>query len=93
MTAPPVPLPPKLTLQTLSRGDGLLGMRPHGKLGPRGDRVTLLRLERWPADPAALEQWQALPLHAVDVEMLQWRDASFGHGLTPCWTPSSIAMS
>ena len=86
MTAPPVPLPPKLTLQTLSRGDGLLGMRPHGKLGPRGDRVTLLRLERWPADPAALEQWQALPLHAVDVEMLQWRDASFGHGLTPCWT-------
>ena len=86
MTAPIAPLPPKLILQTLSRGDGLLGMRPHGKLGPRGDRVSLLRLERWPADPAALEQWQALPLHAVDVEMLQWRDASFGRGLTPCWT-------
>jgi superfamily II DNA or RNA helicase len=86
MTAPPSPLPPKLILQTLNRGDGLLGMRPHGKMGPRGDRVTLLRLERWPSDPAALEQWQALPLHPVDVEMLQWRDASFGRGLTPSWT-------
>ena len=86
MTAPPSPLPPKLILQTLNRGDGLLGLRPHGKLGPRGDRVSLLRLARWPADPAALEQWQALPLHPVDVEMLQWRDASFGRGLTPCWT-------
>ncbi|OWQ43788.1 hypothetical protein CDL60_28210 [Roseateles noduli] len=86
MTAPPSPLPPKLILQTLNRGDGLLGLRPHGKLGPRGDRVSLLRLERWPSDPAALEQWQALPLHPVDVEMLQWRDASFGRGLTPCWT-------
>ncbi|HEY1397684.1 DEAD/DEAH box helicase [Roseateles sp.] len=86
MTAPPSPLPPKLILQTLNRGDGLLGLRPHGKLGPRGDRVSLLRLERWPSNPAALEQWQALPLHPVDVEMLQWRDASFGRGLTPCWT-------
>ena len=86
MTAPPSPLPPKLILQTLHRGDGLLGLRPHGKLGPRGDRVSLLRLERWPSDPAALAQWQALPLHPVEVEMLQWRDASFGRGLTPCWT-------
>jgi superfamily II DNA or RNA helicase len=86
MTAPPSPLPPKLILQTLNRGDGLLGMRPHGKLGPRGDRVSLLRLTRWPADPSSLEQWQALPLHPVDVEMLQWRDASFGRGLTPSWT-------
>ena len=55
MTAPPSPLPPKLILQTLNRGDGLLGLRPHGTLGPRGDRVSLLRLARWPADPAALE--------------------------------------
>ena len=86
MTAPPSPLPPKLILQTLNRGDGLLGMRPHGKLGPRGDRVSLLRLTRWPADPSSLEQWQALPLHPVDVEMLQWRDASFGRDLTPSWT-------
>ena len=86
MSAPPSSPPPKLILQTLTRGDGLLGMRPHGKLGPRGDRVSLLRLERWPASPAALEQWQTLPLHAVDADMMQWRDASFGRGLTPCWT-------
>ena len=82
MTAPP----PRLILQTLGRGDGLLGMRPHGKLGPRGDRVTLLRLARWPEDEGRSAQWQALPLHPVDVSMLQWRDASFGHGLSPCWT-------
>ena len=82
MTAPP----PRLILQTLGRGDGLLGMRPHGKLGPRGDRVTLLRLARWPEDEARSAQWQALELHPVDVSMLQWRDASFGHGLSPCWT-------
>lgn len=82
MTAPP----PRLILQTLGRGDGLLGMRPHGQLGPRGDRVTLLRLARWPEDEDRSAQWQALPLHPVDVSMLQWRDASFGHGLSPCWT-------
>jgi len=32
---------PRITLQTLGRGDGLLGMRPQGPFGPRGDRVTL----------------------------------------------------
>ncbi len=32
---------PRLTLQTLGRGDGLLGLKPQGKLGPRGDSVTL----------------------------------------------------
>ncbi|OWQ88539.1 hypothetical protein CDN99_16955 [Roseateles aquatilis] len=79
-------LPPRLILQTLNRGDGLLGMRPHGKLGPRGDRVTLIRMTRGLQDEARITQWQALPLHAVDVSMLQWRDASFGRGLTPCWT-------
>ena len=32
---------PRLTLRTLNRGDGLLGLAPGGKLGPRGDAVTL----------------------------------------------------
>lgn len=36
---------PRLTLMTLGRGDGLLGMQPQGKLGPRGDSVTLVQIE------------------------------------------------
>ncbi|PUA19721.1 DEAD/DEAH box helicase [Glaciimonas sp. PCH181] len=35
---------PRLTLQTLTRGDGLLGMRPSGPFGPRGGRVTVVRI-------------------------------------------------
>ncbi|MBC7416245.1 MAG: ATP-dependent helicase, partial [Herminiimonas sp.] len=36
---------PRMTLQTLGRGDGLLGMRPSGKFGPRGGNVTLVRID------------------------------------------------
>ena len=35
---------PRLTLQTLSRGDGLLGMKPSGPFGPRGGVVTIVRI-------------------------------------------------
>ncbi len=36
---------PRLTLRTLSRGDGLLGLAPGGKLGPRGDTVTVAQVD------------------------------------------------
>ncbi len=36
---------PRITLMTLSRGDGLLGLQPQGKLGPRGDSVTLVQID------------------------------------------------
>ncbi|WP_298211871.1 DEAD/DEAH box helicase [Acidovorax sp.] len=36
---------PRITLMTLGRGDGLLGMAPQGKLGPRGDSVTLAQID------------------------------------------------
>ena len=36
---------PRITLMTLGRGDGLLGMAPKGKLGPRGDSVTLVQID------------------------------------------------
>lgn len=36
---------PRITLQTLTRGDGLLGMRPSGSLGPRGGSVTVVQIE------------------------------------------------
>jgi len=36
---------PRLTLQTLGRGDGLLGMQAHERFGPRGPQVTLARID------------------------------------------------
>ena len=36
---------PRITLMTLGRGDGLLGLRPQGPLGPRGDSVTLTQID------------------------------------------------
>jgi superfamily II DNA or RNA helicase len=36
---------PRITLMTLGRGDGLLGLQPQGKLGPRGDNVTLVQID------------------------------------------------
>ncbi|MFC5474423.1 DEAD/DEAH box helicase [Paraherbaspirillum soli] len=35
---------PRLTLQTLTRGDGLLGMKPSGPFGPRGGSVTVVQI-------------------------------------------------
>ena len=46
MTAPvPGHFQPRITLMTLGRGQGLLGMAPHGRLGPRGDSVTLAQID------------------------------------------------
>ncbi len=36
---------PRLTLQTLSRGDGLLGLKPAGPFGPRGPNVTVAQID------------------------------------------------
>jgi superfamily II DNA or RNA helicase len=36
---------PRITLQTLTRGDGLLGMRPSGSFGPRGGSVTVVQID------------------------------------------------
>lgn len=36
---------PRLRLRTLSRGDGLLGLARRGKLGPRGDQVTVAQVD------------------------------------------------
>ncbi|MFZ6816295.1 DEAD/DEAH box helicase [Undibacterium sp. Rencai35W] len=36
---------PRITLQTLTRGDGLLGMKPTGTFGPRGGSVTVVQID------------------------------------------------
>ncbi|TWC69529.1 DEAD/DEAH box helicase [Herbaspirillum sp. SJZ099] len=41
----PVRFQPRLTLQTLTRGDGVLGMRAHGLFGPRGGMVTVAQID------------------------------------------------
>ncbi|MBT9494625.1 MAG: DEAD/DEAH box helicase [Paucibacter sp.] len=59
--APPAPpkgeparFRPRLNLRTLSRGDGLLGLAPGGKLGPRGDTVTVVQVDWTYADQRGL---------------------------------------
>mgnify|MGYP003598728959 FL=1 len=47
---------PRITLLTLGRGDGLLGLKPQGKLGPRGDSVTLAQID-WTYRTDAGHRW------------------------------------
>jgi superfamily II DNA or RNA helicase len=48
---------PRITLQTLSRGDGLLGMKPHGAMGPRGPQVTVARID-WTYEGSRGLHWE-----------------------------------
>jgi superfamily II DNA or RNA helicase len=48
---------PRVSLQTLDRGHGLLGLKPQGKLGPRGESVTLAQFD-WTYQTAAGDRWQ-----------------------------------
>ena len=66
--SPAVPPPrfvPRLSLRTWGRGDGLLGLAPAGRFGPRGPQVTLARIDwtyafadgttaAWPAPESVL---------------------------------------
>src|SRR4051812_40546185 len=45
----PAPFRPRLTLQTLTRGDGLLGLRAMQGFGPRSAQVTVARID-WTYD-------------------------------------------
>lgn len=100
---PPVPgrFRPRLTLQTLTRGDGLLGMKPAGPFGPRGDSVTVARVDwtyategglRWetPAPNTVLNS-RAAPVQAVEDaqgrEVLMQRDlVAEAEALDSLWT-------
>jgi len=63
--------PPRLTLRTLTRGDGLLGLRPRGPLGPRGEQVTVAVLAS--GDAGAEQALLKLGLVPLDPGLLQWR--------------------
>ncbi|TAK98145.1 MAG: DEAD/DEAH box helicase [Aquabacterium sp.] len=69
---------PRLTLHTLSRGDGLLGMQGHGRFGPRGPQVTVARIDWTYAGPGAA--WWSVPapssvLYARHVDVIEVADA------------------
>ncbi|MBX3623152.1 MAG: DEAD/DEAH box helicase [Rhizobacter sp.] len=49
---------PRLTLQTLGRGQGLLGLRPSGPFGPRGPEVTVAQIT-WAYFTDDGRRWQA----------------------------------
>lgn len=53
---PETPFQPRITLLTLTRGDGLLGLKPQGKLGPRADPVSFARID-WTYTGVHGEQW------------------------------------
>ncbi|MFG6455568.1 DEAD/DEAH box helicase [Roseateles sp. BYS96W] len=75
---------PHLTLRTLTRGDGLLGLRPRGALGPRGEQVTVATLARRDADAEQILLKQGLI--ALDPALLQWRGAPLALGGESLWT-------
>ena len=74
--------PPHLTLRTLTRGDGLLGLRPRGALGPRGEQVTVAMLAA--GDAQAELALLTRGLIALDPALLQWRGEPLALG--PLWT-------
>ncbi|WP_457419761.1 DEAD/DEAH box helicase [Roseateles sp. P5_E7] len=63
--------PPHLTLRTLTRGDGLLGLRPRGALGPRAEQVTVAMLAN--GDANAEQALLTRGLIPLDPGLLQWR--------------------
>ena len=92
---------PLLTLRTLGRGDGLLGMMAFGPLtgatrlfGPRGDSVTVAQLHCENAESHALAEatLRSLGLQLLPPAVLQWRgdDLTLGSetaaALWPLWT-------
>jgi superfamily II DNA or RNA helicase len=86
---------PRLVLQTLTRGDGLLGLRPCGPVippsrtplfGARGSPVSVVRLE--PATSVdARARLQRGGLQPLPADALQWR------GQPPEWTRTDALWS
>jgi superfamily II DNA or RNA helicase len=56
-TPPPARLRPRLVLQTLTRGDGLLGLRAAPGFGPRGALLTVARID-WTYTTAGGLRWE-----------------------------------
>ncbi|MES1163341.1 MAG: ATP-dependent helicase, partial [Rhizobacter sp.] len=68
LTDTPVPgeLVPRLTLQTLTRGDGLLGLRALEGFGPRGAQLTVARIDWTYTLPGGLGWETPAPVGALN---------------------------
>jgi len=62
---------PRLTLRTLTRGDGLLGMRAHGLFGPRGAQITVAQID-WVYGAGAQRWSMPAPQHPADADEVVW---------------------
>ena len=52
---------PRITVMTVGRGDGLLGLKPQGRMGPRADSATLVQIDwtyRLEGTPRTAIVWQ-----------------------------------
>ena len=83
---------PRLSLQTLGRGDGLLGLMAFAPSGARGPSVTVAQLD-WPTAPpspveqaAATHTLRAIGLHPIPPDAWQWRSADMAPPGGPFWT-------
>jgi superfamily II DNA or RNA helicase len=75
---------PRLLLRTWGRGDGLLGLRPFGGVGPRGPTVSVVQLPA--ADADAVARLQALGFVPVPADALQWRSTALAAAAPAVWT-------
>jgi hypothetical protein len=75
---------PRLTLQTLGRGDGLLGLTPNGAIGPRGPEVTVASIDwvylgegghrfEMPAPTSVLNSRAPATQQVLDTQGRDWR--------------------
>ncbi len=75
---------PRLTLQTLGRGDGLLGLAPTGAMGPRGPDVTVAWIDwvyggeagrrfEMPAPTSVLNSRAPALQQVLDTQGREWR--------------------
>lgn len=86
----------RLILHTLTRGDGLLGLRPCGPVvppartplfGARGPQVTVVRVAGAAPGEALRQRLRRSGLHPLPAEALQWR------GEPPAWAAAEPLWS
>src|SRR5690349_8541121 len=85
------PAAPRLDLRTLTRGDGLLGMRAAPGFGPRGAQLTVVRLFGV-ASAVQTAALQASGLQGLPRKALQWRDPRAAQALGELWSLAEEAQ-
>jgi superfamily II DNA or RNA helicase len=77
---------PVLTLLTLTRGDGLLGLRAAPGFGPRGAQLTVARVEAGEASEAGEAMLIASGLKPLPAAAVQWRHHRLAQAHPDLWS-------